>query len=246
MKTTLIGIDCATKEDKVGIALGQLSGESCQIDNVLVCSKESPLEYTLTQWILDGGRVLLAFDAPLGWPQPMGFTLKEHSAGQPIPVSGNLLFRRNTDLFIKAEIGQQSLDVGADRIARTALAALKLLANLRDALHEEVPLAWTPDFAHRVAAIEVYPAATLKARGLSPRGYKAVSDLEARRNIISKIRDEVELHVNVSLLERHADVLDAVICVCAAADFLTGRALQPTDRSLAEKEGWIWVRHPAL
>lgn len=244
--TTIIGIDCATQEDKVGIALGAMDEASCRIEDALVCTKERTLERTVTQWIPKTGRVLLALDAPLGWPMPMGIALKEHAAGLPISGSGNCLFRRETDRFIKTTTGQQSLDVGADRIARTAVAALTLIQSLREALGEPIPLAWTPTFSARVAAIEVYPAATLKVRGISPKGYKTTQEVEARRRIISSMREEIEITADVGVLERYPDALDAGVCVCAAMDFLSDNAVQPRDQSLAAKEGWIWVRRAQL
>ena len=47
-----------------------------------------------------------------------------------------------------------------------AHAALTLLGRLRRELHEAISLAWTSKTPGRCTAIEVYPAATLTARGL--------------------------------------------------------------------------------
>jgi hypothetical protein len=47
-----------------------------------------------------------------------------------------------------------------------------------------------------------------------------------------------------SVLQESDDVLDAVICLLAAQDFLLGDALPPLDQALAEREGWIWARRP--
>jgi hypothetical protein len=47
-------------------------------------------------------------------------------------------------MFIKEKIGKQSLDVGADRIARTAYSALELLDRLRQMLGHDIKLAWEP------------------------------------------------------------------------------------------------------
>ncbi len=38
------------------------------------------------------------------------------------------------------------------------------------------------------------------------------------------------------------DILDAVVCLLAARDFMLGEAMPPVNRSLAEIEGWIWTR----
>jgi hypothetical protein len=242
MRVSVIGIDCATKDDKVGIARGSFVEGQCNVDQVLVCSKATPLERTVTRWIPDHDRVLLAFDAPLGWPAPMGRTLVQHHAGEAIVESGNILFRRSTDRFVKAHLGQQSLDVGADRIARTALSALALLGKLRQATGQDIPLAWNSTFPERIAAIEVYPAATLVTRNLSSKGYKRRDQVEARQNILSRIHAEVEFNTSTSLLETHADALDAALCVLAAADFLADLCYAPNDPQTCEKEGWIWVR----
>jgi hypothetical protein len=42
----------------------------------------------------------------------------------------------------------------------------------------------------------------------------------------------------------NADVLDAVVCLLAAADFLSGRAFPPTHPEQSQQEGWIWLRPP--
>jgi hypothetical protein len=61
-----------------------------------------------------------AIDAPLGWPKPLAETLIDHRAGMPIETPANAMFRRTTDLFIQRKLKKTPLDVGADRIARTA------------------------------------------------------------------------------------------------------------------------------
>jgi hypothetical protein len=39
-----------------------------------------------------------------------------------------------------------------------------------------------------------------------------------------------------------ADVLDAAVCLLAAADFLAGNAIPPSNEFMARREGWIWIR----
>jgi hypothetical protein len=66
------------------------------------------------------------------------------------------MFRRSTDRFVHRVVGQLPLDVGANLIARTAHAALELLADVRAKSARETPLAWD-HLDHSVpAAIEVY------------------------------------------------------------------------------------------
>jgi head-tail adaptor len=35
---------------------------------------------------------------------------------------------------------------------------------------------------------------------------------------------------------------DALVCAHAGIEFVTGRAVWPSDREIAERESWIWFR----
>jgi hypothetical protein len=72
-----------------------------------------------------------------------GRVLDTHRAGAAIAISPDAMFRRATDLFIQRELKKTPLDVGADRIARTAYSVLRLLTDLRTKLAAPIPLAWT-------------------------------------------------------------------------------------------------------
>jgi len=135
--------------------------------------------------------------------------------------------------------GQKPLEVGANLIARTAHTALSFLERI------QIPLAWEPGHANLtcVSAIEVYPAATLKARGFPFEGYKTQQAQNVRAEIIRCLGREMQLENIKDAMRENDDVLDAVVCVLAAADFVKGRGvLCPANKELAEKEGWIWVR----
>ncbi len=151
------------------------------------------------------------------------------------------MFRRATDRFIRKIVGKTPLDVGADRIARTAHAALGVLDGVRKQLKSPVPLAWSPESLAELATIEVYPAATLIAHGFRSKGYKAPKHVAERREIIAGLKMTIAMRCDFSLLERSADALDAAICLLAAKDFLDGPAIAPPKRDLAEREGWIWA-----
>src|SRR5204862_1418897 len=73
---------------------------------------------------------VLAIDAPLGWPVALARTLFTHRAGERLSSPANDMFRCTTDSFIQRELSKTPLDVGADRIARTAHAALRFLEDL--------------------------------------------------------------------------------------------------------------------
>ncbi len=245
MSYAVIGVDCAVDEKRVGMAWAVWDGGCARLREVALGGRGRSVAEVIAGWITPERPVLLALDAPLGWPAPLGRALSPHAAGAPLEEAPHALFRRQTDLFIKDRIGRQPLDVGADRIARTAHAALGLLERVRQLTGEPVPLAWTADDPARVAAIEVYPAATLKVNGLPAAGYKQKEQVEMRRALLAGLRKLIDLPKDTDLPVANADVLDAAICVLAGADFLAGKTLAPEDLLLAKKEGWIWVRDPA-
>jgi hypothetical protein len=185
-----------------------------------------------------------ALDAPLGWPADLGRSLHSHKAGAPLQLGPNILFRRETDRVVKASIGKQPLDVGADRIARTAHAALDLLYELRKRTGEAIPLAWTPDIGPGTHAIEVYPGATFAAYGVDTAGYKRKDGHAERRALLTFLSEHMRMPIDLKLMVDNDDALDAAVCVLAGVDFLNGRAAPPGDLGTAKKEGWIWVRKP--
>lgn len=242
--TTIIGIDCACADANVGLALGVSDATGCTVRHAGACPGERTLAEEIARHLHDAPRILLALDAPLGWPRAMGQLLAAHEAGAPLGIPANTMFRRETDRFIRVRLGKQSLDVGADRIARTTHAALGLLEDLRRRLGQPLPLAWTPGYRGG-AAIEVYPAALLIAYGIPTRGYKKPEATAARGVILERLQDLVRLPAQRTAMELSAHVLDAALCVLAGDDFLRGRCYEPEDGPLARQEGWAWVRDAA-
>ena len=244
MTIHIIGVDCATENSKVGMARGSLDRGVARIDEVVVCDKDRSAADYIASWISSTDPVLLALDAPLGWPQPLGVSLASHRAGDELFVAPNDIFRRATDRFTQRTLGKTPLDVGADRIARTAHAALRVLGELRRRLGQPIPLAWSPELTAGISAIEVYPAATLGVWGIRASRYKNPDQVDERREIIAALRPHFVLPADVTVLEQNADALDSVVCLLCAKDFLLGQASPPDDLSLAAVEGWIWTRAP--
>ncbi|PWH13747.1 MAG: hypothetical protein DDG60_09800 [Anaerolineae bacterium] len=120
-----LGIDCATDPAKVGLALAEWDNHRTEILRVVVGSPAKTIANTIFRWLTPEQPALLAMDAPLGWPATLGQSLFHHQAGETIEINSDTLFRRETDRVVKRLVGRQPLDVGADRIARTAHAALK-------------------------------------------------------------------------------------------------------------------------
>jgi hypothetical protein len=242
---SILGIDCATKDVKIGLALGSMSDGYAEVVDAVLCGPGRQAMSTLVSWIAECPKpVLLALDAPLGWPVALGGALKEHRAGEAIHTSPEQLFRRTTDLFIGAQHGKTPLDVGADRIARTAHSALRLIDDLRSALKADIPLAWDLEAMGSISAIEVYPAATLRAHGFRSDGYKKRGQLVERREIFDGLNRVLNIRPTADAVCRSADLLDAIVCVLAGVDFVNSMSPCPASRSVAEREGWIWCRGP--
>jgi predicted RNase H-like nuclease len=241
---TIIGIDCAVQDKRVGLARGFLDQGQPRVDQVVTGAQVECVVSSIAEWTQPKMPTLIALDAPLGWPVGLGKELHIHLAGTPLQTKPNEMFRRLTDRVIKERVGKQPLDVGADRIARTAHAALELLGKLRKRTGQTIPLAWSPNLDNSAWAIEVYPAATLEACGLLSSGYKGKDRLAARQKLLQELENYLTLPGDRTLMLENDDALDAAVCALAAADFLRGECIQPTDIELAHKEGWIWVRRP--
>jgi hypothetical protein len=231
--TTIIGIDCATQPEKTGLALALWDGGPVVLRETACGSRHDLPTAIVARWLKGAERALLALDAPLGWPLALGRELAHHSAGRPVDAAPAELFRRHTDRVIERLLGKRPLEVGADRIARTAHAALQLLAVVSAEIGRPIPLVWGAGELEPVGAIEVYPAATRLARGV-PNRPGSLAGLER------------DFATDLGFLEAASpDVRDAVVCTLAGADFLAGRAMVPDDLALARREGWIWVNRPS-
>jgi len=239
----IIGIDCATRPKNTGLARGHYYNGVVTIDGVMPGS-ENALVDTITTWIEDP--TLLTFDAPLGWPVELAGTLIDHRAGEDLKVEADMMFQRQTDREVRKWLGKRPLEVGAARIARTARAALRLLAAIRNATGRRIPLLWDHTAEEPIGAIEVYPAGTLRAHGFRNRSYKRSGEFESRRALLEEITasGKIDLQGRQEGAVESDHLVDALICVLAGMDFLEGQCIPPTDYSLARKEGWIWVRKP--
>ncbi len=242
MHVRVIGVDCATKAQRVGLAVGDWDGSHMTLTSCTVCSDAAPPDRTIADLTSAVTPTLLALDAPLGWPSLLGEHLSHHAAGNAINADPAELFSRMTDRVVQQRLGKRPLEVGADRIARTAFYTLKLLSRVTEIVPRPFALAWAPDLGPGVHGIEVYPAATLVAHGLPSSGYKKPGRMDLRRRILGGLEEQLALPHDTSMLIANPHALDAAICLLAAVDFLVGKAIKPADLEVARKEGWIWVR----
>ena len=247
--SVIVGVDCAVQAKAVGLARAEPTASGLLVADACTGRDVGDVAGTIVEWLRQAPTGLLAVDAPLGWPLPLSEELAGHRAGRLLGQDAATLFRRTTDGIVWQHVGRLPLDVGADRIARTAHAALALLAEVRARSGFELPLAWTPGDLQAPCAIEVYPAATLLSLGLPAKAYKRAAHRLVREEIVSGLSasDARVTFVEgvADVLLEHPDALDAAICAVAGADFLSGRVVSPADQALAEREGWIWFRPPA-
>ncbi len=237
----IIGVDCATQKMKTGLSLATYENGRCFLKEARTGKGVMSVAEIISDWFTKDETVLLALDAPLGWPAHLGEELQKHLAGEPIPVEPNMLFRRMTDKYVKEIIGKNPLDVGADRIARTAHTSLALIGELREMRGIELEMAWKPGHLQPVSAIEVYPAATMKTYGMIYSGYKDGDKKHLRKKILQDLKEHLEVEPALeTTLIANADVLDSAICVLGGLDFLKGQVYMPENRQLVAKEGWIW------
>jgi predicted nuclease with RNAse H fold len=138
----IVGIDCATDPRKTGVARAEFEDGRLRILEALTCSRKRLAVDVTAEWLRDHGSAIVALDAPLGWPAALGDSLAQHLAGGPIVASADTLFSRETDRDIHRRLDKRPLEVGANLIARTAVAALGLLAALRERLEMDIPLGW--------------------------------------------------------------------------------------------------------
>ena len=239
----IVGVDCATQEAQMGLARAVLyeSGE-LQLERVTLGTAGESAAANISQWIGGHERYILAFDAPLGWPTALGTALSRHNAGEPLEAAADALFRRETDRFVQKHLRKLPPDVGADRVARTSRAALDLLRDVRAHAGRALPLAWAQ--GEQAGVIEVFPAATLLARGVSASGYRANTTRarHARAELLRRLAQELTILPSRDVIIDDANLLDATVCALAAADFARGSCVAPEDPELARKEGFIWFR----
>lgn len=227
---TIVGVDCAAQAKNTGLARAIQSGEQLIVEDARCASSRTSAASIVAEWVQQSERVLLALDAPLGWPAELGRALANHQAGEPLAPTAHAMFRRMTDDVIYARLGKRPLEVAADRIARAAHAALRFLADLRQMLGYPVDLVWSPRQLRRIGVIEVYPAATRMTLGV-PRGPGSLAGFESR----------VRFRDGKAPTSEHAR--DAVVCAISGVEFLAGRLIAPTrrQRAQARQEGWIWA-----
>lgn len=237
----IIGIDCATEEKNIGLSIGVYSNNKIKVIDVKLGEKKNLISQIM-EWINEknNSKILIAIDSPLGWPENLGKVLINHNAGIYIDEETDIIFSRGTDRCVK-KYSKKPLDVGADKIARTAHKALAILNELRVKTKNPIELAWNSKQLNDISVIEVYPAATLKQHGYKFNGYKGNKEknLLNRKEILKSIKNDIEISNELNI-EQDDNTLDSVVCLIAAKDFIESNVFPVENLVEAKKEGWIW------
>lgn len=247
MTVKLVGLDMATQNEKTGLSVAVREKDGYRLTFIGAGQKGRPLTDLLLPYIKEGDQILFCLDAPLGWPEAMSKNLPGHQAGAGLDLKADRLFSRYTDRQVHKRLGKKPMEVGAERIARTALRALAVLEEIRGLYNKELPLAWSLAGFSDWQAIEVYPAALLKTRSLVDGSYKGKKGLRERLRMVRALLKEPEIFFNQDQAQAMVvqdDVFDAYLCLLAGLDFLLARAPGPPKKklALAKNEGWIWTR----
>lgn len=244
----IIGIDCAVEEKKTGLAQLYFNGEAIRLLKAEKGSRTKPAVAVIEDWIEEatqqGSKVLLCFDAPLGWPKHFGESLNRHQAGTELQGDIDSFFRRRTDNVVHQLLGKRPLDVTASFIARTAFRALKMIGSLQGKFGS-VEFVWDIRRLEGIGCIEVYPAAWLRSEGISHEKYKQQSSV--RRDIVNELQKQISMDPGQKEKLIASDhVLDALLSGLNGVDFAENRCISPDEMNVEENtlltEGWIWVK----
>lgn len=235
----ILGIDAAVDPRNTGYAIATSETGKWRIDTLSTGTRTTDLADQIAARLDPQRPTLLAIDAPLGWPRPLAESLAHHRPGEPLNADPAIAFARETDRFVREKTGLKPLDVGADRIARTAAAALELIERLRATTGQPLPLLADLEIAALGGLIEVYPAATLKQRGLPFRQYKKPEAKQLRHQIAEAIEPEIDLGEARKACIDSDHCLDAALCLLTAMDLLDGHCHAPANPHW-QREGWIW------
>lgn len=238
---TIIGLDAAVQDKDIGCVRGEYNHGSFTVTDRW--DRKEPLVDTIAGWIKNSSQSILAIDAPLGWPVSFRKILNTHCAGRPLDIDPELFFKRQTDLDIRNRFRKTTLEITADRIARTAFFTLERMDKIEKQLEAEFQLLWSIQELNNYGIVEVYPAATLLANELPIKGYKK-DNFNVRKKLFEQLKINYHFtnpkELDLTSIEHD---FDAFICCLAGIDFIEGKSMPPNDLDQEIKEeGWIWVK----
>ncbi|MEX2444795.1 MAG: DUF429 domain-containing protein [Alkalispirochaeta sp.] len=224
----IIGWDAAVDPGNTALSLVKCAGigsgspPTLWVEAHVVPRDDEELVATVSDWSYGDTPTLLCVDSPLGWPERLAAVLAEHVAGAGVPSTANGLFRRMTDIDVRRRVGKTPLDVGADRIARTALATLNAIEAVRGRGARSITMAGDirdpRRHRHQILLLETYPAGWFASEEITVRGYRPSAAREQRRALLEEIERRLKTSgvsmsygVDRDSLVRRADDLDALV-----------------------------------
>lgn len=224
---TTLGIDLSSQPEGTAAVLIRWEREKAAAELHLRCTDS--ILHPLIQ-----GADAVGIDAPFGWPIVFRDAVQSWPHREWNDALRDQLTLRETDHEVMRRHKGRPLSVSADRIALPAMRAMSLLA-----VHGVTDRSGDGRF------FEVYPNATLKAWGLSPKGYKSATaaGASARFDLLRQLRARMPwLHVDDRVAES-ADALDALLASLTARLAACGFTHKPApaQTASARTEGWIHV-----
>lgn len=183
----------------------------------------------------------IGLDVPLGWPEAFVNALAAHRRVAPWPIARGQeesFFFRATDRFLREHTGVVPLAVTADRIARTAARAARLLSDLA----AEGCAIDRSGMTGRV--VEVYPAAALRRWASRVYRYKGLDGKIERATLAEELFGRDWLTFAPGCREIYAtdeDSIDALVCSLVTRAHSKGlcEPIPAQDLDCARIEGWI-------
>ena len=174
-------------------------------------------------------------DVPLGWPDAFVGAVSRHHRGEGWgDHAPDVLVLRATDLAVRELTGRRPLSVSTDRIAYPTMRMARLLAGV--------------DRSGDGLVVEVYPAAALRAWGLTATGYKRSTGAVALTALVAALRKAAAPWLRADegqwrRIEGNDNAFDALVASLVARARVAGlcHEIPAEHRELAAVEGWIAV-----
>ena len=234
-----LGVDLASQPKRTATCLLHWERGSARVEALSIGATDADLLE------LFGRAAKIGIDAPFGWPAPFVRAVARYSASTVWPAAEvhRLRFRR-TDEVAREKLGRWPLSVSSDKIAITAMRAVRLLA-------ETAATGETIDRSGGGRFVEAYPAVALSLWGFPSRGYKEAKGSAVRARLVSDLAERTADWLALSRNDwarcrASDDMLDALVAALIARAAAIGRCepIPSGDQALATEEGWIALPQP--
>jgi predicted nuclease with RNAse H fold len=235
-----VGVDLAAAASNTAVAWILWSKDWASVQRIAQPADDKLIIEAVVQADLAG------IDCPFGWPEPFVEFVSQHRDGRVVTPEGvagpdwrRRLAYRATDLMVQATVGRWPLSVSTDRIGYPAMRCASLLARLAERGQEV-------DRAGGGSVVEVYPAASLRKWGFTPRSYKGRGNGERLWLLVGALQDAapwLDLGPHEEDCRRSHDATDAVVAALTARATALGLTPGPGPEhaEVAATEGWIMV-----